>query len=237
MISNFIFNPAYSVFSIALLVMIGITLIEVLSTIVGASASSSFDHALNAMFHIDAGHIDISHAEHSLGDHDAEATGVISNAIGWLNVGRTPMLILLICFLAMFSAVGYSITEIVMAVFPLPAFLMKWITVPCAFIGAIYFTRTSSRFIGRIIPRDETSALDESDMVGLVGEVVIGPVQSGETAKAVFYDKFMTMHRIFVEPMHPEDVIPQGEKVLIVQKEHGKSAMVIKAENRISVQK
>jgi hypothetical protein len=56
--------------------------------------------------------------------------------------------------------------------------------------------RSTSRGIARIIPRDETYAVDEADFVGHVAEVSIGPLDQGLPGKVRLKDVFGNWHTV-----------------------------------------
>ena len=56
--------------------------------------------------------------------------------------------------------------------------------------------RVTSRGIARIIPRDETYAVNEADFVGHVAEVSIGPLDQGLPGRVRLKDVFGNWHSL-----------------------------------------
>ena len=56
--------------------------------------------------------------------------------------------------------------------------------------------RVTSRGIARIIPRDETYAVDEADFIGHVAEVSIGPLDQGLPGRVRLKDVFGNWHSL-----------------------------------------
>ena len=62
--------------------------------------------------------------------------------------------------------------------------------------GSIPVIRVTSRGIARIIPRDETYAVDDADFVGHVAEVSIGPLDQGLPGRVRLKDVFGNWHSL-----------------------------------------
>jgi hypothetical protein len=101
-------SSGYQPFVIAGLLMAGLVLIETLSLILGFSLSLLLDHG----FDVDG----------PVGpDAGPTGAGLFGSALGWLNAGRVPVLVLLIAWLAAFAAVGFFIQTLSGRLFvPLP---------------------------------------------------------------------------------------------------------------------
>ncbi|HEY9218920.1 MAG TPA: hypothetical protein VIO94_12780, partial [Phenylobacterium sp.] len=86
-------------------------------------------------------------------DADHEAPSLLS----WLNVGRMPLLMLLVVFLMLFGVIGLIGQRLVMAVTGglAPALLAA----PLALIGAVPLTRIVGRWLAEVMPHDETTAV------------------------------------------------------------------------------
>jgi hypothetical protein len=93
--------------------------------------------------------------------------------------------------------------------------------------------RWTSRLVSWIIPRDETYALAGQDLIGRVGIVTLGPVQAGAPARAKVQDRYGNWHFPRVTPGAAGLRIPQGARILIVDKVGGEYA-VIAAEGRLA---
>ena len=79
---------------------------------------------------------------------------------------------------------------------------------------------STSRGIARIIPRDETYAVNEADFVGHVAEVSIGPLDQGLPGRVRLKDVFGNWHsRRRHAPVPNSTPLPVGASVLLVDRD------------------
>jgi membrane protein implicated in regulation of membrane protease activity len=230
---SFLASPEFQPFSIAALVMIGLLVIEIISTLFGAAASTLLD----TVFGLHGVHVELHHGIESHAPESAANSGIVHGPDGpfatvfdWLNAGRVPLLVLMMAAIACFAVVGMVLQIFAMhLIAPLPTAVAVVIAVAAAFPG----TRWTSRLVSRIIPRDETYALADADLIGRVGIVTLGPVVEGAAARAKVQDKYGNWHFPRVTPAAAGLSIPQGASILIVDKAGGQYT-VIAAEGRLA---
>jgi len=158
--------------------------------------------------------------------------GVI-NAISWINVGGVPLLIFLLLLLGAFSITGFLIQDIArMVAGPLPATL--------ASVGAVAVSiplvRAASRGIARVIPKDESYAVGLGDLVGRVGEVVIGPLDQGPPGRVSVADIHGNRHFVWAVAAPSSLPLPQGTMVLLVDRA-GTRFVAVKADDELKPSK
>ncbi|HYJ83528.1 MAG TPA: YqiJ family protein [Allosphingosinicella sp.] len=175
--------PANLPFSVALLLMLMIGVVEALG--LGASA-----------VHLDA------HA-------DLDGGG---DLLGWLGVGRVPLLMLLVVFLAFFGLVGLAVQQLAG---PLPL----WIAAPAAAAAALPLTGLGARGLARIMPGDETTAVSLDSLVGRRGTITIGTARRGSPAQARVRDVHGQVHYVMVEPYDDNHALGEGETVRLDRRE------------------
>lgn len=177
-------------FGAAVVVMLGLGVIEVIGTFTAAGPSQLLDS-----------HLDLD----------------VDGPLGWLHVGKVPLLVLFILFLLGFAVSGYAIQMFSDALFGhyLPAVVAA---APAAFVGV-----TSVRLLGgilaRIIPKDETTAVSELSLIGRAGVVVTGTARQGMAAEVKVRDQHGNQHYLMVEPDEAGVEFEQGTEVLIVKKQ------------------
>jgi hypothetical protein len=186
--------PEVRPFAIAAAMILIVGSIEVVSMLVGASLSELLGT------NIDFGH---------------PSDNAVINAISWVNVGGVPLLIFLLLLLGVFSITGFLIQDIArMVAGPLPATL--------ASVGAIAVSiplvRAASRAIARVIPKDESYAVSLGDLVGRVGEVVIGPLDQGPPGRVSVADVHGNRHFVLAVAAPSSSPLPQGTLVLLVDR-------------------
>jgi hypothetical protein len=186
--------PEVRPFAIAAAMIVIVGSIEVVSMLVGASLSEMLGT------NIDFGH--------------PSDNGVV-NAISWVNVGGVPLLIFLLLLLGAFSITGFLIQDIArMVAGPLPA--------TAASVGAVVVSvpivRAASRAIARVIPKDESYAVGLGDLVGRVGEVVIGPLDQGPPGRVSVADVHGNRHFVLAVAAPSSSPLPQGTLVLLVDR-------------------
>ncbi|TPQ33879.1 hypothetical protein C2U70_18230 [Bradyrhizobium guangdongense] len=203
-----VMSPEVRPFAIAAAMIVIVGSIEVVSMLVGASLSEMLGT------NIDFGH--------------PSDNGVI-NAISWVNVGGVPLLIFILLLLGAFSITGFLIQDIArMVAGPLPATL--------ASVGAVAVSiplvRATSRAIARVIPKDESYAVGLGDLVGRVGEVVIGPLDQGPPGRVSVADIHGNRHFVWAVAAPSSSPLAQGTMVLLVDRD-GTRFVAVKADDEL----
>ena len=192
--TDVLLSPANFWFSIALIAVFFVFILELVSTVFGASLLG-------------------------LGDDFAELDGdgfLNTSFANWLNINKVPFLIYLIVLLTIFGLVGLIINGITASVlsFTLPTLL----SVTLAFFIGLLVTAKTVKIIAGVLPSVESSAVNSEDFIGSVAEITIGKASRGNPAEAKFTDHYSQPHFVLVEPFEDEELFAQGERVILVQK-------------------
>ncbi|MCJ8056707.1 YqiJ family protein [Shinella curvata] len=194
-----IVQPGTAPFWIALLTVAGLGLVELVSVLMGASASGLLDEGLDFN-----------------GPGDAES-GLLGGWMSWLNAGGVPILVLAVILLSAFSAAGFAIQAFIGQFRePLPLYAAT----TGALALAIPVTRWSSRGLAHIIPRDETSVQEQADFIGLTGTVTLGPLDQGHPGTVRIKDRYDNIHTLRAQAA-PGHIIETGALALIVDGANG----------------
>jgi Protein of unknown function (DUF1449) len=231
--SSFLALPEFQPFSVAGLVVVGLLVIETASTLLGTSASALLD----TVFGLHGAHFDLHHGANPHGAGSPSNSGIVhapdgpfATAFHWLNAGRVPLLVLMTAAIACFAVAGMVLQIFAMHLAePLPVA----IAVLIAGAAAIPGTRWTSRLVSLLLPRDETYALGDEDLIGRVGIVTLGPVVAGAAARAKVQDKHGNWHFPRVSPSTAGDSIPEGARILFIERV-GNQYAVIAAEGRLA---
>ncbi|WP_311420832.1 YqiJ family protein [Kingella denitrificans] len=202
---NLITAPENQIFGIALALMLLLGVLEVLSMLLGG-ASEWLDNLLPDSL------ADSAHAEVEL---DA-ADGVMVRFLSWLYVGRVPVLMLLVVFLAVYGLAGYAFQTAFAAVFG--AYLNGTSAAVAVWFLSLPLVRATAGGLYKILPKDETSAVSQDTLIGRVGVIVLGEARPGSPAQVRVKDGFGQTHYVMAEP-DGEGVLKQGEAVLLVSLE------------------
>jgi hypothetical protein len=135
--------------------------------------------------------------------------------LSWLNLGRLPLLMLIVVFLFSFGIVGLIGQQLFAAIVGQPA---PWlIAVPVALSAALPVTRVFGKGVSRILPKDETEAVSRDSLIGRVAVIVTGQARPGSAAQARVRDQHGQSHYVMVEPDDADDAFDQGTGVLLVR--------------------
>jgi len=203
-VTDILLAPDVRPFAIAAAIMVTLGGIELLTMIVGFSISELIgkDFAL-----------------------EAESQSAIGGLFLWINAGRLPLLILMILALGLFAIAGFLLQAIAHGI-------GSGVPVTLAALAAAAFSlpaiRVTSRGIARIIPRDETYAVDQADFVGQVAEVSIGPLDQGLPGRVRLKDVFGNWHSLVARASPDSAPLPVGASVLLVDRD-AKSFIAISA--------
>jgi hypothetical protein len=197
-----LFTEAFQPFTIAALIMLGILALELASLAMGNPLSGVVD----GLFDHDLG------GPH--GEAPGEGGGVLATALDWLNPGRVPLLVILVIALAAFAAIGIFAQSILRALLlPLPGGIAALLVFP--FIFPV--TRWSTRLVAKVVPRDESYALEGQDFVGMTGTITVGPARKGVVARARLLDAHGNAHFPRVEPFDANETYAEGTSVMVVE--------------------
>jgi hypothetical protein len=186
--------PDVRPFAVAGAIMIALGVIELLTTLIGTSISQMFGKE-----------IDLN------ADHNA-----VEGLMLWINAGRIPLLILILLALGIFSIEGFALQGIAHGIgVQVPA----WIASLAAVAGTVPAVRVTSRGISRIIPRDESYAVDEAEFVGHVATVSIGPLDQGLPGRVRLKDAFGNWHSAPARASSDSSALAVGTSVLLVDRD------------------
>lgn len=144
-------------------------------------------------------------------DMDADA-----DLLGWLGLGRLPMLMLLAIFLACFGVIGLLGQRLFLDL--AGAMLSPWIAIPGTLAVALPATGLTVRVLAPLLPRDHSTALPLDALVGHAAIIVTGRAAIGSPARARVTDHHGQDHYVMVEP-DTDAVLEEGETILLVRRE------------------
>jgi hypothetical protein len=189
--------PEVRPFAIAAMMIIIVGGVEVASMVAGVSMSELVGKAI---------------------DFDHGSDNAFINAVAWLNVGGVPLLVFIVVILGMFSITGFLIQDLARAVAgPLPLIA----AVPLACAASVPLVRGTTRLVSRIIPRDESYAVELSELVGRVGKVSVGPLDQGLPGRVRVKDVHDNWHTVTASAAPNSPPLPVGAAVLLVDRRDG----------------
>jgi hypothetical protein len=193
-------------FVVALGLVLALALLEGVGLLLGAGLSGMLDHLVPDSL--------LPEVDLDVDAPDLGSPGPVSALLGWLYVGRVPMLIILILGLTCFGIVGLILQSAAEAVLtrPLPA----WLASLPALLLALPLIRISARGMARLMPSDETEAVSPDSFVGRIAVITLGTARPGSSAEARVKDRYGQSHYIRVEP-DGDAALDQGSEVLLVQ--------------------
>ena len=209
-------------FSAALAVMLLVTLLEVGGMILGATLSDMVDSILPD-FDMDADvDLDVDLDADFDADLDADVSGGsmptnLIHLLGWLSIGKVPVMILVMVFLTVFGLTGLLLQNFVYGTVGI--FMPSLVASVPAFIAGLFGMRYGGKGLAHVIPKDETSAVSDATFVGRIAVIVLGTASQGNPAQAKLSDSHDQTHYIMIEPDNVGEAFPQGSKILVVRKD------------------
>jgi hypothetical protein len=184
------FAPQAAPFSVAAIILVTITGVEMCCLLIGVSLSELVDKAM-----------------------PEGQGGGLSGIMSWVNRGGVPVLILLLLLLGFFAINGFVLQAVARALWtPLPAILAA---IP-AFLVAVPQSRWATGLVSRIVPRDETYVIDPADFIGRIAEVTVGPLDQGLPGRVRAKDRHGNWHTLRARAAADAAAIPIGAQVLLV---------------------
>lgn len=182
-------TPGYVVFATALVLMVGIGIIEAIG--------------------LGLGHIDL--------DTDIADPGG-ATLLDWLGLKRgLPILIWLTGFLACFSFAGLALQQCAEILLGGP--LHWSIATGGALVAGLVANAFFSGIIAAIIPEYETTVIDSDELLRRRATVLEGAARRGAPARAKVIDYHGQAHYVMVEPHDDTSVLAAGETGMLVRRE------------------
>jgi hypothetical protein len=201
---DFLLAPETRPFLVAALILIALIGVELIGLLVGLSASHWIDHSIAS-----------------------DVDGHVAGGLDWLNAGRVPLLILIMLLLGGFAATGFIAAAVAHALWvPLPALATSAIAV----VATLPVVRAASRTIARVLPHDETYAVEPADFVGRTAEVTVGPLDSGIPGRVKLLDAHGNWHFPRARAAKGQAPMAVGTTVLLVDR-NGSTFLAIPAPN------
>ena len=208
---GFLFLPANLPFAVAIVLMIAIAVLEGATSLLGHGLSQLIDGFL---IEVDADADAGFGSSNSIDGEPFASENALSRLLGWLHVGKVPVLVLLVVLLTAFGLAGYLIQALVLRIVgvPLPATVAS---LPAA-LSSLAAVRTLGGAIGRLLPADESDAVSAETFIGRIAHIVRGVARRGSPAEAKLVDQHGATHYVLVEPDSEGDEFTAGSDLLIV---------------------
>lgn len=194
-------DPNNFVFVVALGLLLGLMVIEVISLVLGWGASSALEHILPDGF--------------DAPDLSVDAPSGLDKFLSWLYVGRAPLLVVLIGLLFTFAAGGLILQSL--AINAIGMSLTPWLAVPVVFVASLFVAHWVIAPMARWLPSDESQAVCWSDLAGRLAQVTQGTATTELPATARVQDEHGQSHAVLVVPENASGVLEQGQHVLLLE--------------------
>lgn len=202
---DFILADANTPFAIAIALMLIMGFFEG----VGAVLGLSFGNLLDSLIPDVDANPDFEIA-------DAGSNSALSRLLGWLKVGKVPILMLLVIFLFAFGCLGYTLN--LMAISLLGFMLPAIIAAPVVFFAALPVTRVGASALEAIMPRDESSSISLDELIGREAFITLGRASSSHAAEARVKDQHGATHYIMVTAEEGYGPLLPGTPLLLVRR-------------------
>jgi len=215
-----LFQPHMTPFTIALGLLVGLMLLELVAALLGGSllgmeADADLDLDLDA-----APDLDID-ADFDVGadvdaDFDLDTAEPSFSLAGQIGMGKAPFMVWLAALLLGFGLGGMVLQTVLTNTLgtPLPAWMAGLAMAP---VG-LWFTAKFSSLFARVLPKTESQALSKNHLGRRRGVVSQGTAARGRPAEVRVLDQYGNTHYLRAEPLRDEEEIAQGTEVLVMRK-------------------
>ena len=211
LLKSLIFDWQNAVFSASIVFWLLYLFFVMQSGVSETEVGPDFSHELDHDFDHDVDH-DMDHdADHDIG----VGHGVIDNVLSFLGVGRCPLSIILMVFGITWGFIGLCCNGIFSSIRFIPAGLYFWPSLFAATILGLFITRYTSLTIARVLPKQASSAVSLTSLVGKYGETSVRISVTGGRARV--RDQHGTLHNIYCRVADGEEKIPANEQIIVLQ--------------------
>ena len=206
-------QPENITFSVSLMIMLMLGVLEIINLLIGGVSDWLDQFLPESLIETPT-------------DLNVDSSGAFVSFLSWLYVGRVPLLMWLVVFLAVFGITGLVLQNIWFGV--AEYYLSVWLATGIVLIASLPLVRWVSQVLYKVLPKDETTAIHSDTLVGLAAEIVLGDARQGSAAQAKLKDQFGQIHYVMVEP-DQDEILSQGSEILLVSKEGTIFKAILKA--------
>lgn len=231
--TDFLLDAAFAPFTFALALLVGLLGLEVVALLLGGSLmGGDSDADLDApvggemegaeLTGLDLGDLDLDALELEGAEAPTTSGGGV---LGWLGIGKVPLLIWLAAWLMAFGLAGIGGQMVLREAFAvaLPAGLAA---IPAALL-AFWFARGFGSVFARLLPKNETQALSETALGRRRGVVTQGTAARGRPAEVRVRDGYGNAHYLRAEPLNDQEQIASGTEVLVIRDRRAKRYVLV----------
>lgn len=235
----FLLDNSVVPFTIALGLLLGLLILELISLVLGGSLLGADSDApgpdLLDSPDFDPADFDLDAATLATADADvadiAEQTapedpGGFAN---WMGLGKVPTLIWLASLLMAFGLSGLVLQSTLDGLFgwSLPAWLA---TIPATILGVL-FARSFGSVFSRLLPQTETAAVSERHLGRRRGVITQGNASRGRPAEVRVTDRYGNTHHLRAEPLRDDVTLPQGSEVIVLRQKYEGGYLLVPLSN------
>jgi hypothetical protein len=199
-------------FAIALFLFGLIGVLQVASFLVGSTLFAFLDDWFPSL------DIDADASADASADVDAAAApGFVASVFSMLRFGRVPFVISLLLWLLVFAFIGYNAQLISVVVREGRPIGVGWAAL-LSFVLSLPLVRAGNQALARLLPRDETRAVSEEDLVGSTGRITVGTVTHTQSSEACVLDGYENSQYIQVVSEDEGETFVSGAPVLVVRR-------------------
>ena len=187
-----------AVYLVAFYILVIMTIVEVVTAIVGMSLFAAF------------GFIP-----------EFEEVSVAPTDKGFLQnlffLGQVPFSLFLLIYLASFSLTGTLFVYIynqILNIYP-----SYFISLPITFVASIPLIRYGVSVLKKLLPKDDVSVMGEGRFLGKVVKITVGKASYNLPAQAKFTDKYNQTHYLMVAPYENGLSFTSKDRLIVIKKD------------------
>ena len=233
---TWLFEPHNTIFTVAFVVMLCFAVLEITSLLFGLGISEWLHDLLPHGGDTSGGagmeaHADVDASMDADVDsgvqHDGNI-GVMHSMLNWLEVGKLPLLVTMNIFFAAFSILGFLLQGATILITNDQA-LPSWLAGLIAFAVALPVLKTGNRWVSKVWPQDETSAVKQEEFVGCHGVIATGMATAERAAEVKFIGPRGDVHYFMAFAIRED--LPQGTPIILVAQHTAKLSHFIVMRN------
>jgi len=195
---EFFLHPQVWPLTVAMGLFLVVTLLEIAAVFTGVGADYGLDLSV---------------------DVDLPDLSAHTRLFDWLGLGRVPFLISLAAFLLCLSMIGLTVQALLFETIGIG--LPAAIAFGGAAMASLPPVRLLNHALGKVWPKDETTAVEVASNIGREADVILGSVSTHEPGQIKFRDASGHTHHAMAYADQADETYQVGDPLLIVGRRGG----------------